>query len=104
MSKTKGGDGTFCFLERNQLVKLRQKAMRAGVWFRALHRIDRVLVDLSIKVADAIRSPQLASRIFVVAGKLEGLLESKLARAVREFGLPLVQKLSQFAQLWGYLS
>ena len=26
--------------------------MRAGVWYRALPRIDRVLVDLTIKVAD----------------------------------------------------
>lgn len=75
--------------------------MRAGVWFRALPRIDRVLVDLTIKVADSIRSPYLARSILSIVGKLEGLLESRLQRAVREIGLPIAQKLSSFAQTWG---
>ena len=102
MSETKKCSNTFTFIERMQLIKLRQKAIRAGVWFRALPRIDRVLVDLTIKVADTIRSPNLAQSILVIAGKLEGILESKLARFVREFGLPITIKLSVFAQNWGY--
>jgi len=32
---------------------------------------------------------------------LEGLLESKIARAMREIGFPLACKLSLFAQKWG---
>lgn len=101
MSQTAPQNSTFDFLDRETLVKLRLKAMRAGVWFRALPRIDRVLVDLTIKVADTIRSPYLARSILSIAGKLEGLLESKLQRAVREFGLPIAHKLSMFAQKWG---
>ncbi len=89
------------FLDKPALVKLKLKAMRAGVWFRSLPRIDRVLVDLTIQVADTIRSPHLARSILAIAGKLEGLLENKLQRAIREIGLPLVQKLSMFAQKWG---
>ena len=75
--------------------------MRAGVWFRALPRIDRVLVDLTIKVAQTIRSPFLASSILSVARKLEGLLESKFARAIREVGFPLASKLAMLARKWG---
>ena len=89
------------FLDRATLVKLKLKAMRAGVWFRALPRIDRVLVDLTIQVAETIRSPHLARSILSIVGKLEGLLESRLQRAVREIGLPLARKLSMFAQSWG---
>ena len=89
------------FLDKATLVKLKLKAMRAGVWFRALPRIDRVLVDLTIQVADTIRSPHLARSILSIAGKLEGLLESKLQRAIREIGLPIALKLSAFAQNWG---
>jgi hypothetical protein len=89
------------FLDKATLVKLKLRAMRAGVWFRALPRIDRVLVDLTIQVADTIRSPHLARSILSIAGKLEGLLESRLQRAVREIGLPIAQKLSQFARKWG---
>jgi len=94
-------NSTFNFLDKATLVKLKLKAMRAGVWYRALPRIDRVLVDLTIKVAETIRSPHLARSILSVAGKLESLLESKLQRAVREIGLPIAHKLSLFAQKWG---
>ena len=39
------------FLDRSQLVKLKLRAMRAGVWFRGLPRLDRVLVDLTIDLS-----------------------------------------------------
>ena len=90
------------FLDRSQLVKLKQRAMRAGVWFRYLPRIDRVLVDLTIQVTDWVRSVHLARSLLAVAGKLEALLESRLNRAVREFGLAVVSKLSALALGWGY--
>jgi len=99
--KTAQQNSTSNFLSKAELVKLKLKAMRAGVWYRALPRIDRVLVDLTIKVADTIRSPHLARSILSIAGKLESLFESKLQRAVREIGLPIARKLSQFAQKWG---
>jgi len=84
-----------------QLTKLKLKAMRAGVWFRALTRIDRVLVDLTMKVAPRVRSPSLARSILSIAAKLEDLLEGRLARVMREFGFPLASKLSVLARKWG---
>lgn len=89
------------FLEKAQLMKLKLKAMRAGVWFRALPRIDRVLVDLTIRVAGTVRSLTLAKNILTVVRKLECLLENRLLRAVRETGLPVARRLSFFAQKWG---
>ncbi len=77
------------------------KAMRAGVWFRRLPRIDRVLVDLTIRVADNIHSITLAKSLLTIIRKMEGYLESNLSRALREIGLPLAQKLSLTAQKWG---
>jgi hypothetical protein len=104
MQKTALRKNTFGFLSKIQLVKLRLKAMRAGVWFRALPRIDRVLIDLTIRVASNIRSATLAKNILAVIRKLEGLLESSLLRAFREVGIRLVQKLSLIAQKWGNTS
>ncbi len=89
------------FLEKSQLMKLRLKAMRCGVWFRALPRIDRVLVDLTIKVAGIVRSFTLAKSILSVIRKLDVLLESKLLRAIREIGFPVSRRLSLVAQKWG---
>jgi len=95
----------FSFLNKTQLVKLRLKAMRAGVWFKALRRIDRVLFDLTIRVVRYnVRSVALVKSIRAVMGKLEGLLESGLSRVIREVGFPLAQKVSSLAQKWGSTS
>ena len=104
MPKTVLPENTFSFLNKTQLVKLRLKAIRAGVWFRALPRIDRVLIDLTIKVASSIRSATLARNILAVTKKLEGLLESRILRAFRGVALQLAQKLSIAAQKWGNAS
>jgi hypothetical protein len=97
-------EGASNFLNKKQLVKLRLKAMRAGVWFRALPRIDRVLLDLTIKVVSNVRSVTLAKNIFVVVRKLEEFLENSLLRAWREVGFPLALRLSVVAQKWGNTS
>lgn len=104
MPKTVLQGNAFSFLNKTHLIKLRLKAIRAGVWFRALPRIDRALVDLTIKVTSNIRSVTLAKNLLAVIRKLEGLLESSLSRALREVGLPLAQKLSLVAQKWGNAS
>ncbi len=101
MAKTALSKITSSLINKNQLIKLRSKAKRAGVWFRALPRIDRVLVDLTISVASSIRSATLAKNILAVTKKLEGLLESSLLRAFRGIALKIAQKLSSVAQKWG---
>lgn len=96
--------GKTSLLTKNGLAKLRQKAVRAGVWYKSLPRIDRVLIDLTIRVADCIRSSQLAKSLSVVVGKLEGLLESKISFLARTVGKSLAEKLSMTAQSWGYMA
>jgi hypothetical protein len=90
------------FVDKINLAKLRLRAMRSGVWYKALNRIDRVLVDLTIKVIkNNVRSVSLLTQLLTVTTKIESLLENKLSRATREYGLPLANKLSQLAQKWG---
>jgi hypothetical protein len=78
--------------------------MRAGVWFKSLPRIDRVLVDLTIKVVDNIRSHHLAKSVFVVVGKLEEMLEGRLSRMTRTVGVELAEKFGALAVSWGNAS
>jgi 5-carboxymethyl-2-hydroxymuconate isomerase len=89
------------FIGRAELVKLRSRAMRAGVWFRGLSRIDRAILDLTIRVAQSVHSASLARCILSVAEKLESLLESRVARLVREVGFKLACRLSSYAEKWG---
>ena len=91
----------FRFLDNAQLLKLRTKAMRSGMWFKALQRIDRVLVNLTIKVASNVRSFTLAKSILTITRKLGELLETKLSRTMRAIGFPMARKLSMLAQKWG---
>ncbi len=97
-------NNVFSFLNRAQLLKLKLRAVRAGVWFRALRRIDQVLIDLTIKVTDTVRSAKLSESLLGIVRKLEGAMESCLSRAFREVGLPHAQSLSMVAQKWGNVS
>jgi hypothetical protein len=65
------------FLGKAQLMKLRLKAMRAGVWFT------------------------LAQNILAVVRKLECVMESRFVRAVREVGFPVARRLGLIAQRLG---
>ena len=89
-------------VDRASLLDLKKRALRAGVWFRALSRLDRAFLDLTIKVADVVRSSFLAGRLLEVLDKLAGFLESKFSRALREVGFPLAKRLSLIARGWGY--
>ncbi len=80
------------------------KALRFGVWFKALQRIDRVLIDLTIKVATIVRNPKLVKSILTLITKLEEVMESQRARTYKEIGLPLAHKISLIAQKLGNCS
>lgn len=97
-------DPAFGSFDRVQLLRLKLRAMRAGVWFTALRRIDRVLIDLTLKVVRSVRSFVLARSILELARKLEGIMEGRLSTVVREVGFPLAQKLGLIAQKWGNAS
>src|SRR3989304_6864155 len=88
-------------LSKTRLVKVKSKAIRAGVWFKALRRIDRALVDLTIMVTSTITSVTLAKRLLVILGKLNGDIAGSFLTSNHEFGASLAQKLSLLAQQWG---
>jgi hypothetical protein len=85
-------------------MKLKFKAVRAGMWFKALSMIDRALVDLTIKVAENIHSISLAKSIFAVVSKLERFLESPALKSLKLIGYTLAEKISLIAQKWGNAS
>jgi len=95
---------TVHFLDKAHLIKIKKDALRRGVWFKALPRIDRVLFDLTIKLNTVVRSFTLTNSILAVARKLEEILQNKLARMIRFIGVPAAQRLSRIAQGWGNLT
>jgi hypothetical protein len=84
-----------------RLHDLKYKAMRSGLWFKTLSRIDRVLVNVTLKVAKSVHSAALAKALYSVMEKLESAFKNRVWDVVRKIGFPLAQKLSVLAQKWG---
>ncbi len=87
--------------DKRQLLNLKTRAMRSGAWFRSLKRIDRVLIDLTIKVVENIRSSRLAKSIQALAIKLEYVMKSGFSQRVQEIGFSLAEKISSVGQIIG---
>lgn len=94
-------NNTSFFPDKKQLVNLKTKAIRSGVWFKALQRIDRVLLDLTIRVVDNIRSAKLARSINMVSRKLEDAIKNNFSNHLRRIGFFFAQKTSSTAQKLG---
>jgi len=91
-------------LDKRLLKKVKVRAFRNGAWFRALHRLDRVLVNLTIRVVDRIRSATLVKNILTVIKKLEENVGGDLLRDLNDLGFSLARKLGLIAQRWGNTS
>ena len=88
----------------SNLVKVKQAALRRGVWFRALSRVERGVLDLTLRYVDNVKSALLAKVLTAILEKLELATENFVDHLVRTLGVSLAQKASQVAVNWGYLS
>lgn len=80
---------TDTMISRSILLRLRTMAVRSGAWFRALVRIDRVLVDLALRVVPRIQSGVLTAALMTVVDKLENALKNKMEFATEKYGFEL---------------
>jgi hypothetical protein len=87
-----------------RLVEARRSALRCGVWFRVLNRIERGILDLTVRCVDRIRSARLAKVVTAILIKLKLAMESAVERLVRVVGRSLAQKVSSIALSWGNVS
>ena len=83
------------------LVEVKRLALRRRVWFRSLSRVERGVIDLTVKCVDIIKSGKLAKVVTAIIEKLQSAMESTVDRMVRAVGLPLARKMSRVAVGWG---
>ena len=96
------GAGTLNALSRSGLLEIRTKALRRGLWFGVLSRVERTMVNLAIRVVrDYVKGALLARLMRAVVAKLGEALESQFTRVVKENGRPLAARLSRIALGWG---
>ena len=85
--------------ERN---KIKRKALRRKVWFKALNRMERALIDLVIKVVERVRSPKLAKIVARILEKLSEALKSRIEKLMETVGRSIARKHAECAYFWGY--
>ncbi len=86
---------------RVALSRLRLRALRSGAWFRALRRIDRVLVDVTLIVSTEVHSTRLMKALSTVVSRLEEALGGSVLRAIAKVGFELARKVSLIGQRLG---
>ena len=85
---------------RSELLALRRRAVRRGIWYRALSRTERATIDLTIRCVKTIRSAMLARIVAEIAGKIEYAMIGFLSRA-EVIGRELAERAVELALCWG---
>ena len=88
-------------LTRENLVKLKRKAVRRGCWYRDLKQSERKLLDLTVRVVDKVRSFLLAKVVSRLVSRLFEVMESRIVRLIRTEGRVMAKRLSDVGQSLG---
>lgn len=84
------------------LVEMRCKALRRGVWYRALDRVERGILILTARVVDRVESAVLGVELVKILRKLRDALKSGFVRRMEEYGFGRALKMASKAVEWGY--
>ena len=58
------------------LTQAKTLALRRGVWFRTLNRVERGIIDLTVRYVDNIKSAKLAKVVTAIIEKLQLAMEN----------------------------
>jgi hypothetical protein len=87
-------------LTKEGLVFLKRRALRSKAWFR-LDRLERAVVDLTIKVVDRVRSSTLARIILGIVDRLRQWIKPSLKEMALSIGCSLAYRAARVAETWG---
>jgi hypothetical protein len=87
---------------RGFLLRVRGRALRRGVWFSALDRVERGILGLAVRVVDRVQSVVLGVELVKILAKLRDALRSGFVRRMEEYGLRRVSEIAEQAVAWGY--
>jgi len=84
------------------LVLMRRKALRKRVWFTDLSRMERALVDLTVRCVERVRSSTLAAMLRSIVKRVAMALRSPVEQLTVEVGGFLARKFAALAASWGH--
>src|SRR5712692_777913 len=87
-------------ITREVLIGLKTRGLRRRLWYCTLSRMERGLVDLTIRWVDKVRSGRLAETLVRILAKLAMALETGMGRVLVR-GRTLAVRASELAVGWG---
>jgi len=87
-------------ITREVLVGMRTRGLRRRLWYSTLSRMERGLVDLTIRWVDKVRSGLMAETLLRILVKLALALETGMGRVLGR-GRVLAVRASELAVGWG---
>lgn len=88
-------------IARQDLLRVRTRALRHNVWFKVLSRTERAILDLTVKCVKRIRSDVLEDTVSAIVGKVLEVLESKFIFNAEKIGRKIADAIGGIAQRWG---
>src|SRR2546425_7058091 len=87
-------------ITREVLIGIKTRGLRRRVWYRALDRMERGLVDLTIRWVDKVRSGRMTETLVRILAKLAQALETGMGKVLGR-GRELALRASSLAVGWG---
>jgi flagellar motor switch protein FliG len=83
------------------LKKMRRRALRKGVLYNALDRVEQGILSLAGKLVDSIKSEMLGVQIVKILAKLKKALNSEFQKHVESYGLEKANERIEQAENFG---
>ena len=85
---------------RSFLSDVRRKALRKGVWYKALDTLERGIISLACRVIDRVESVVLGVEIVKIMKKLVDSMKSDFVRRVEQYGLFKAKEIAKQVYQW----
>ena len=85
---------------RSFLSDVRRKALRKGVWYKALDMLERGLISLACRVIDRVESVVLGVEIVKIMKKLVDSMKSGFVRRMEEYGYFKAREIVDQVNCW----
>ncbi len=87
---------------REILVEVRRRALRRGVWYRALDGVERGILSLASQILDTVRSSMLSIQLVKIIAKIRDVCKSGFIKHLERFGMARVRVIQAQAFSFGY--
>jgi len=88
-------------MAKKDLLTVKTRALRLNVWFRALSKTERAIMDLTIKCVERVRSHTLEATLSYIVDKILKALECRFLMKAEKIGRQIVMQMCKIAEKWG---